>query len=66
MLRSLELGCHAGEEVVDAPARIGDFISFKGQTGARTRKLETWPNAQEQAIVQEHNRARPRTQGRRQ
>jgi hypothetical protein len=48
VLRSLESGCHAGEEVVDAPARIGDFISFKGQTGARTRKLETWPNAQEQ------------------
>ena len=37
MLRSLESGCHAGEEVVDVPAQIGGYISFEGQTGARTR-----------------------------
>jgi hypothetical protein len=37
VLRSLESGCHAGEEVVDVPAQIGGYISFEGQTGARTR-----------------------------
>jgi hypothetical protein len=53
VLRSLESGCHAGEEVVDVP-QIGGYISFEGQTGARTRSSRTWPNAQEQAFVQEH------------
>ena len=53
MLRSLESGCHAGEEVVDVP-QIGGYISFEGQAGARTRISRTWPNAQEQAFVQEH------------
>ena len=37
MLRSLESGWHAGEEVVDVRARIGGYIFFEGQTGARTR-----------------------------
>ena len=53
MLRSLASGCHAGEEVVDVP-QIGGYISFEGQAGARTRISRTWPNAQEQAFVQEH------------
>jgi hypothetical protein len=53
VLRSLESGCHAGEEVVDVPAQIGGYISFEGQTGARTRSSRPAPNAQEQAIIQE-------------
>jgi hypothetical protein len=53
VLRSLESGWHAGEEVVDVRAQIGGYISFEGQTGARTRSSRPAPNAQEQAIIQE-------------